>query len=43
MDFIMSEQLALDIPIEETDAQSPPEINLAASMLAAAGEDPSVR
>lgn len=35
-------QLALDIPDAETDTQSPSEVDLAVSVLAAAGGDPLV-
>ncbi|MBY5775988.1 hypothetical protein ACCT08_01180 [Rhizobium johnstonii] len=31
----MSQQLALDIPVEETGTQSPPEVDLAVSVLSA--------
>lgn len=38
----MSQQLALDMPNEETDTQAPHEVDLAVSVLAAAGGDPLV-
>jgi len=38
----MSQQLTLDIPGEENGTQSPPEPDLAASVLKAAGGDPLV-
>ncbi|ANM09205.1 hypothetical protein AMK05_CH00776 [Rhizobium sp. N324] len=38
----MSQQLALDIPDAETDTQSPAEVDLAVSVLNAAGGDPLV-
>lgn len=38
----MAQQLALDIPEEETGTQSPSEVDLALSILKAAGGDPLV-
>lgn len=38
----MAQQLALDTPTEETGTQSPAEVDLAVSVLAAAGGDPLV-
>lgn len=38
----MAQQLALDIPDAETGTQSPAELDLAVSVLAAAGGDPLV-
>ena len=38
----MAKQLALDIPDAETGTQSPAEVDLAVSVLAAAGGDPLV-
>ncbi|WP_162895119.1 hypothetical protein [Rhizobium terrae] len=38
----MAQQLALDIPIVKTDTQSPESVDLAVSVLKAAGGDPLV-